>query len=88
MGRKLEELFVKAERDGTDGRRQGHESEFGVNHNLEIGIESIQHTAAIAKLEQEQTRIERWETRGVGDGEGDADFDEDLVFYEGDSVTE
>ena len=36
--------------EGTHGRRQGHESEFGVNHDLEIGIENIQHTVAIAKL--------------------------------------
>ena len=57
-----------------------------MNHNLEVGIESSStaDSSDCKTRSRGKREIERWETRRVGDGKGDADFDEDLVFYEGD----
>ena len=81
MKRTFDELLAMMEKNGTHVREQGRESGFGVNQNLEKGLESIQQTAkntwARTGASEDSNEIGAEELEA---GEDDADLDdEDLM---------
>ena len=79
MKRTFEELLAVMENNGTHVRTQGRESGFGVNRNLEKGLDSIQQTAKRTQIGAgaSEDSNENTQSEELGAGENDIELDEE-----------